>query len=160
MKNLKILSVLGIFGLTLLLTGCGTTKSKNLTEPLTNIMTSIYSNINEEKIPMALANTEITSENLEGYTGLKSLDFESGLASESMVGSIAHSVVLLRVKDGADIEKIKSDIKTNVNPRKWICVGVDDEKNIIVDNIGNTIILIMDNEIAQDLHNNFKALNK
>lgn len=156
----KILGLLVIMNVALLLSGCGITKKENLTGSLTEIMTSIYANIDEENLPMALGNTDITSENLKGYTGLDSLDFESGIASESQVGSIAHSVVLLRVKDGADIEKIKADIKANVNPRKWLCVGVDDEENVIVDNIGNTIVLIMDNNIAQELHNNFKSLNK
>ena len=159
MKQIKLLGILGL--ISVLLCSCGKTEKKeNLTEPLTDVMSSIYANIDEEKLPMMLGNTEVTSENLEGFTGLKTLDFESGLASESKVGSIAHSVVLLRVSDDANIDKIKSDIKENVNPRKWICVGVDDEENVIVDNIGNTIVLIMDNEIATDLHNNFKSLNK
>ena len=33
-------------------------------------------------------------------------------------------------------------IKENVNPRKWICVGVEKE-DVIVKNKGNLIILIM-----------------
>lgn len=161
MKKIKLLTMIGFMSLALLLCGCDKkSQNTNLEGSLTDIMSNVYSNIAEDKLPMMLGNTEVTSENLKGYTGLDSLDYENGLASESMVGSIAHSVVLLRVKDGADIEKIKADIKSNVNPRKWLCVGVDDEENVIVDNIGNTIILIMDNEIAQDLHKNFQALNK
>ena len=46
------------------------------------------------------------------------------------MGSIAHSVVLLRAKPNSDIESIKTKIKESINPRKWICVGVD-EKDII-----------------------------
>ena len=159
MKNKIMYGVALVVSMGLLLCGCGN-KQKNLTEPLEDIMTKVYENIDSDKLPMMLGNIEITKDNLEGYTGLKELEFESGIASESSVGSIAHSVVLLRVKDDADIEKIKKDIKANVNPRKWICVGVDDEENVIVDNIGNTIILIMDNEIAEDLHENFLSLNK
>lgn len=154
----KILRVISIIAITLLFAGC--TKQENLTQSLTEIMDKIYANVDEDKLPMALGNIEITDDNLEGYTGLKSLDYESGLASESQVGSIAHSVVLLRVKDSVDIEQTKKDIKSNVNPRKWLCVGVDDEKNVIVDNIGNTIVLIMNNDIAEGLHNNFLSLKK
>lgn len=154
----KILSIICVTFLCVLLCGCG--KENNLTQSLEEIMDTIYNGIEEDKLPMMLGNTEITDDNLESYTGLKSIDYESGIASESMIGSIAHSVVLLKVKDNVDIEQTKKDIKENVNPRKWICVGVDDEKNIIVDNIGNTIVLIMSNEISTELHNNFLSLKK
>ena len=49
------------------------------------------------------------------------------------------------------------DIKDNINPRKWICVGVE-EDNVIVDNIGDLVILIMDNNYPDTLHENFKNL--
>lgn len=160
MKNFKKFSMLGIIGIcALVLSGCGT-KVKNLDYSLEETMTKVYDNIDGDKLPMMLSNTEITQENLEYYTGLISLDFESGIASESRVGSIPHSVVLLKVKDSTDIDQIKKDIKEKVNPNKWICVGIDDQNNVIVNNIGNTIILIMDNEIANDLNNNFETLNK
>ena len=62
-------------------------------------------------------------------------------------------------KEGADIEQIKTAIKENVDPQKWICVGVDPEK-IIVDNIGDIIILIMSDDQGEALHNAFLALAK
>jgi hypothetical protein len=63
------------------------------------------------------------------------------------------------LKKGADIEKLKSEIKENVNPNKWVCVGVD-PSNIIVDNIGDLVILIMSDTDAQALHSAFLALAK
>ena len=80
------------------------------------------------------------------------------MASEPMIGSSAHSIVLIRVNDGSDIAKIKEDIKTNVDPRKWICVGVDPE-NVVVDNIDNMIILIMD-ERSEEFHKAFLEIMK
>lgn len=154
----KIFSLITIICLSILICGCN--NEKNLEMSLSDIMESVYKNVNEEKLPMMLVNNELTKDNLKGYTGLDDLEFEEGIASESMVGSIAHSVVLVKVDDKQDINKIKKDIKENINPRKWLCVGVDDEENVIVDNIGNVVILIMDNDIAQELHNNFKSLNK
>ena len=59
-----------------------------------------------------------------------------------MMSSIAYSVVLVRMKDGANIEDAKTKIKENVNPRKWMCVEVPEE-DVIVKNKGNLIILIM-----------------
>ncbi|MDI9488487.1 MAG: hypothetical protein QM222_04050, partial [Bacillota bacterium] len=66
---------------------------------------------------------------------------------------------LVRAKEGADIEKIKTDIKDNVNPMKWVCVGVSEE-NVIVDSIGDIIFLVMSDNQAQALHNAFLALEK
>jgi hypothetical protein len=69
----------------------------------------------------------------------------------------AYSLCLVRVKEGADVEKIKAEIKENVDPMKWVCVGVD-PANIIVDNIGDIIVLIMSDSHAQELHLAFRAL--
>ena len=135
----KISTLLVIFILIVTLTGCS---SKNVEGTLEEIMIKVYSQLGEDEKPMGLANTEVTEENIEYYLGTTDIEYESALASESMVGSIAHSVVLVRVKDGANIEEIKTKIKENVNPRKWICVGVE-EDDVIVKSKGNLIILIM-----------------
>ena len=50
-------------------------------------------------------------------------------------------------------------IKDNVNPRKWICVGVEAE-DVIVKNKGNLVILIMveNEETRQKLEQGFDEL--
>lgn len=73
--------------------------------------------------------------------------------------SSAYSLCLLRVKEGADIKAIKKDIKENVDPRKWICVGVDPD-NIIVDNIGDVVVLIMSDDAGSALHDAFLQLKE
>jgi hypothetical protein len=90
-------------------------------------MEKVYASIPEDERPMMLMNTEVTEENVEMYLGTSDIEFEEALASESGVGSIAHSVVLVRVKDNANVELIKEKIENSVNPRKWICVGVEKE---------------------------------
>ena len=137
MKKLGFLLITLILVFTL--TGCG---NKNVEGSLDEIMTKVYQDIKEDERPMGLMNTEVTDENIEYYLGTSDIDYESALASESMVGSIAHSTVLVRVKENADIEAIKTKIKENVDPRKWICVGVEKD-DVIVQNKGNLIILIM-----------------
>jgi len=74
----------------------------------------------------------LTKENQAYMLGVDNFDFIEGIASEPMMSSQAHSVVLLTVKEDSDIEAIKEDIKANVDGYKWICVGVEPE-NIIVD---------------------------
>ena len=67
--------------------------------------------------------------------------------------------MLVKAKEGTDIEVLKTEIKEKVDTRKWICVGVEREE-VIVDNIGNTIIMIIDDTSAEKIHESFLALGK
>lgn len=104
-----------------------------------------------------LQTLQVTADNAAYYLGKEDIEFAEAIASEPMISTSAYSLVLLRTKEGADIEKTKADIKKNANPMKWVCVGVKEE-NIIVDSIGNTIILIMSDYEAEPLHTAFLAL--
>lgn len=144
-----------------LLTGCSSDESKGNGKSindmaLSDIMEDVYKGFKEDELP-GLATTEVTKENVVYYLGTDEVEYEEALASEPMIGSIAHSVVLVKMKEGADIEKAKETIKTKVDPRKWICVGVED-KDVIVDSKDNVIILILDSEIGKDIHKNFTKL--
>lgn len=140
MKKLKKLLLLIIISLSIItITGC---TSQNIEGTLEEIMTTIYADIPEEERPMMLTNIEVTEENIESFLGTKEIEYEEALASESAVGSIAHSVILVRTKDNADIEDTKSKILENVDPRKWICVGVEKD-DVIIKNKGNLIIVII-----------------
>jgi len=140
MKKLKkLLLLLVMIPVCLTLTACG---EKNVKGTLEELMTKVYADIPEDERPMMLMNTEVNEENVEYYLGTSDIEYKSALASESGVGSIAHSVVLVRTKENADIESIKTKIEENIDPRKWICVGVE-EDDVIVKNKGDLIILIM-----------------
>jgi len=154
MKRIFLMLLMGAFALTL--TGCG---SQNVEGTLEEIMTSVYADISEENRPMMLTNIEVNEENVEYYLGTNDIEYEEALASESGVGSIAHSVVLVRVKDNANVDEIKNKIKDNVDPRKWVCVGVPEDE-VIVKNKGNLIILIMveDQDTRNKLETGFDNL--
>ena len=157
MKKLKkLLLLLVMIPVCLTLTACG---EKNVKGTLEELMTKVYADIPEDERPMMLMNTEVNEENVEYYLGTSDIEYKSALASESGVGSIAHSVVLVRTKDNADIEAIKDKIEDNVDPRKWICVGVE-EDDVIVENKGNLIILIMvsDETTREKLETSFENL--
>ena len=109
----------------------------------------------EDNMPM-VGSTEITKDNMKSYIGIDNLDIKEGVASEALIGSIAHSVVVLRVSDKVDVEKAKNDIKENANPRKWVCVEAE---KVIVKSKGDVIILIMsNNELAPKIESNFDNL--
>lgn len=158
MKKLiiSLCSILMVF--TLVACGGGSS-DENIKGDLPTLMNKLYEGVGE--LP-TLAQTEVEGEMFAWAIGAGE-DFtfdgyEEALLSEPMMSSVAHSVLLVRMEDGADVEAAKKAIKDNVNPRKWLCVGVDDEKNVIVDSRGDLIVLIMDNNYAQTIHENFKNL--
>ena len=141
----------------LILTGCGI---KHVDGQLEDLMTELYNGISEEELPMMLQNTELTEENIENYIGTKDIKWSEAIASESMVGSIAHSVVLIRMSENAsekDIEEAKEIIKEKANPNKWICVTA--EKVEVISN-GDLILLVMSDESkATTISENFSKIN-
>lgn len=142
MKKILLLIIVSICCIAL--SGCG---NKNIEGPLEDIMTKVYASVKEEEKPMMLTNIEVTKENAEMYLGTSDIEFEEALASESATGSIAHSVVLIRVKDNANVELIEEKIEDSLNPRKWICVEAEE---VEVESRGNIILIVMSNEITAD----------
>ena len=128
---------------------------KNIEGTLEEIMTKVYAGIPQEELPMMLTNMEVTSDTLEYYVGTSDIDYKEALVSESGVGSIAHSVVLVRLNDASKAEDAVAKIKENADPRKWICV---EASNVIVKSKGDLVILIMSNELAPKLDANFEGL--
>ena len=160
MKNIKKVILIMILGAMVIgVTACSGAKSPSSDKvegSLEEIMEKVYSGITEELPQMMMQ--EVNAENAEYFLGLDDIKFDEALASEPMMSSQAHSVVLLRVSEGEDIEKIKSDIKDNVDGRKWICVEVE-ENNIITDHIGNLVILIMDDN-SEAFQKSFQSLKQ
>ena len=111
----------------------------------------------EDDLPMGVENMEITDE--ETFNWITFTQYQEGFEaaySESMIGSIAHSLVLVRVPDGTDVEAVRADIEKNHDPRKWICVEA--EKSAVVAH-NNTILLVMaDAVVADQVLANFDAL--
>lgn len=150
----KLIAICSCICLSLvLLTGCNS-KSKELTGTLPEIMKGVYAGLDNE-LP-AVGDVELTKENIEFFVGTADLDFKEALASDALINARAHSVVLVRLNDGADVEKAKQKIKENADPRKWVCVEAE---KTIVENRGNVIILIMtDTSLADKIQENFQNL--
>lgn len=149
----KIITICSCICLSLLLTGCNS-KQKNLTGTLDEIMKGVYAGLDNE-LP-AVGDVELTKENIEFFVGTSDLDFKEALASDALINAVPHSIVLVRLNDGADVEKAKQKIKESANPRKWVCVEAE---KTIVENRGNVIILIMTNaDLADKIQENFQNL--
>ncbi len=151
MKKIITLTLLVITSL-VILSGCQ--KEENIELSMNEVVDKLYVGL-EDNMPM-VGSTEITKDNMKSYIGIDNLDIKEGVASEALIGSIAHSVVVLRVNDKVDVEKAKNDIKENANPRKWVCVEAE---KVIVKSKGDVIILIMsNNELAPKIESNFDNL--
>ena len=94
------------------------------------------------------------SRGLYWYLGTEDITFEAGAASEAAITSVAHSVVVLRFADEKQAADAAAKLKTTADPRKWICVGVDEAK---VANKGKLVCIVMDDENGEYYMNNFKA---
>lgn len=101
--------------------------------------------------------TELTADNFSAFLFIDPIDGAEGLSSDSMIGSIAHSVCLLRLPDGSDPAKIAERIEKNADPRKWICVEAE---KTIVKYKGNIVLLVMSFEkIADAAAANFEDMD-
>ena len=98
-------------------------------------------------------NTELNDENFK-YYAFADVDYKEAIASEAM-SSTAHSVVLIRLNDPKDAEKAVEDIEANADPRKWICVEAE---NTYVLSKGDLVVLIMSNDLAPKIKENFENL--
>ena len=116
-------------------------------------MASILSGVPE--LP-ALMETELTAESFEFYTFIPQGEGYRGLASDAAIGSIAHSVVLVEVPEGADASQAAADMAANANPRKWICVEAE---SVQTASKGRLALLVMSTQaVADALIANFNAL--
>ena len=78
---------------------------------------------------------------LSYFTGRQSADNVTDVSVyEPMMGSQAFSLVMVRTAEGADPEAVAKEMKDNIDPRKWICVGADE---MMVAGYSDTVMLIM-----------------
>jgi len=57
-----------------------------------------------------------------------------------MMGSQAFSLVMVRTAEGADPKAVAQEMKDNIDPRKWICVGANE---MMVVTYSDVVMLIM-----------------
>lgn len=103
---------------------------------------NVYSICNDV-IPMMTETRVLSKEDLESVTFNTGLTDISGIKdiilSESMVGSFAYSLVMLRT-DGKNTDEIAETLGNNINPAKWVCVSAESISSITLD---DDIILVM-----------------
>ena len=115
-------------------------------------------NKNNKNVLPELETMKVDIKNIDevtSYTGLKTNDgIESIVVSEPLITSQAYSVAIVKVKDNADVEKIKQEMLDNIDMRRWICVSAE---QLYITNSGNVIFSVMtDKDIAKAVYDDFK----
>lgn len=120
---------------------------------LSDLMTSILSGVETP----GYAITDVAAEQYPLYLFIDQPEGAQAVTADSLIGSIAHSVVLMRLPDGADVSGIAQQVKDNADPRKWICVEAE---KVIVKTKGNLVLLVMSAaDTADAIAANFDALS-
>lgn len=127
------------------------------TANMKNLIDSIYKNANVE-LPSLETNEIDMSDNdtVSTYTGSQdNSNIESIVVSEPLISSQAYSLVVMKLKNSADVEKVKQNIYDNVNMSKWICVSAE---KLYITNYNNIVFYVMsDEDWAQPVYAAFKA---
>ena len=88
-------------------------------------------------MPVDLADAEMVA----WQTGVSDPSLlKEAVISESMMGSQAYSLVMVRVNDTAKAEEVAQMMLDNIDPRKWICVAADDIDAAIY---GDLVLFVM-----------------
>ena len=152
----KIISLLLVLAMmTVCFAGCGNDKENasggegekaSLTDSLEDIAHEIT-----EKCPVEFAADQIpidltdTTEDgkwmIQSNLGLEDVSqVKEAVVYEPMMGSMAFSMVLVRVNDPADTKEVAQAMKDGIDPRKWVCVEADDIQTV---GYGDVIFFIM-----------------
>lgn len=144
------------FGVIILVSGKENTSSLETTKDIIKMINSI--NKDNKNVLPELETMKINVKNIDevtSYTGLTSNDnIESIVVSVPMMTAQAYSVAVVKVKDTADVEKIKQEMLDNIDMRRWICVSAE---QLYITNSGNVIFSVMtDKDIAKAVYDDFK----
>lgn len=153
--GLILLAVIS-FGIFILVSGKENTGSLETTKDIIK-MINIIDKDNKNVLP-ELETMKVDIKNIDevtSYTGLKTNNYiESIVVSVPMMTSQAYSVAVVKVKDNADVEKIKQEMLDNIDMRRWICVSAE---QLYITNSGKVIFSVMaDKDTAKAVYNDFK----
>ena len=153
--GLILLAVIS-FIIFILVSGSGNKGSVETPKNINDIINTI--NKNNKNVLPELETMKVDIKNIDevtSYTGLKTNDgIESIVVSEPLITSQAYSVAIVKVKDNADVEKIKQEMLDNIDMRRWICVSAE---QLYITNSGNVIFSVMaDKDVAKAVYNDFK----
>lgn len=119
---------------------------------LSGMVDQIYEAYPVELMMMTTSAVDLSDESWLTYnTGLTAEQgalVDAGVLSESMTGSQAYSMVLLRVKDEADAQTIADAVLNNVQMNKWVCTMADKARVVT---FRDKVLFVMSNSELADV---------
>lgn len=119
---------------------------------LSEMVDKIYAAYPVELMMMTTSAVDLSDESWCRYnTGLRAEEaakVDAGVLSESMTGSQAYSLVLLRVKDKGDAQTIADTMLDSIQMNKWVCVMADKAR---VATFGDKVLFVMTNSELTDV---------
>ena len=126
------------------------TEAKAPTGTPAEIIDQIYAKYPVTEMPLGTMEIDINdADMLKMFTGLDSASkIESAAASETMMGSQAYSLVVVKTKSAKDAESVLEEMVNGIDQRKWICVEADD---LSAAHTGNVVVLMMVGSVHADV---------
>lgn len=126
---------------------------------LSAMVDSIYEAYPVELMMMQTTAIDLNDETWLTYnTGLsaeKAALVDAGVKSESMTGSQAYTLVLLRVKDAADAQTVADTMLDKMDPARWVCVMADKMRVATFD---DKVLFVMTDSELTDIDALFAAV--
>ena len=92
-------------------------------------------------------NIILPAEQYPYYLFIDYIEGSIAASASAMIGSIAHSVVLLKLPEDDDVAAVAADIEANMDPRKWICVEAE---ATMVKTSGQYVLMVMSSQATVD----------
>lgn len=118
----------------------------------------LYRGLDEENMPMIASMAIEDAETFQNFTFIPYTSGLEAVVSEPMIGSIAHSVVLVKCPDAQTAQRVAFEMASNCNPRKWICVEADDVKAVSGGCIAMLMMTTKEGGMGESILTNFKRL--
>lgn len=125
---------------------------------LAAVADSLYEGLAEDQRPVTLS-IPLDAETFEDFAFIPYQEGLEAVVNEPMIGSIAHSVVLVKCADAATAEKVAAEMKENCNPGKWICVESDVVKTVTNKNIAMLLMTTTEGGMADTILGNFEKFD-
>ena len=145
----KFLALLLAVLLAVSVTACGgsTESSKKIEGTLEEVMQQIIDTVDvdaevKEYVLGGLMQIPVDKEGEAYYLGKEGFNYKEALAAEPMMTSQAFSMVLIRTENAEESAKISEEIVKVVDPRKWLCVGVEEDE-VKSAYVNDLVLLIM-----------------
>lgn len=113
-------------------------------QELSDKITALTEGVTPEMATMVMP---VPAENYNYQLFIDYIEGSNAVSSDAMMSAQAHSVVLLQLPEDADAEAVAEEIRTNMDPRKWICVEAE-AADVLVS--GQYVLLVMTNQADFD----------